>query len=179
MQIKNLKTNFNTTEITAVIDVWKNNIDFVFCQSLSKKYDLLIKPNFHITIIGSSTGKKILELIANFWENEKEVIISRIRNLFIQTKWSIELVEEFYYIEKYYHEEWLPEEKRESIIQLAIIKELEQFYSELNNILDTEFYLPIQHVTLLTNSTREDKKSRWIWIYCKKDFDNFNPKRIK
>lgn len=178
MQIKNTQIKFNSIDITAVIDVNKKELDIESRLYLAEKYNLLNKTDFHFTIIWSATGKEIIKLISNLSEKEKKGMINKIERLCESTSCIIELKSEFYYLAKYYYKEWLPDEKRESIIQIASIKELDKFYSELNNILNTKFELPIPHLTLFTNSTREDKKLRWIWIYSESQFVSLNPEKI-
>lgn len=173
-----LKIKFNPTDITAVIGVDKKELNFESNLYLAEKYNLLNKTDFHFTIIWSATGKEIIRLISNLSKKEKKETVNKIEKLCKSTIWTVELKNEFYYLAKYYYEEWLPDEKRESIIQIASIKELDKFYFELNNLLNTKFKLPIPHLTLLTSSTREDKKLRWVWVYSKRQFESLNPERI-
>lgn len=123
--------------------------------------------------------------LENLSPNEQLVNLSKIKELADKTDWKFNLRPEFYYIKKEYNEsdpsnpgETIPE-TRESIIQMAEVGNLIEFYNQLQKITGLKSYVPIPHVTLFTVSTREDKKKRGIGIYSEEDFKALNPERLK
>ncbi|MDD2566336.1 MAG: hypothetical protein PHZ26_04585 [Candidatus Gracilibacteria bacterium] len=154
-------------------------------QYEAKKYGLLSKNEFHSTIIGSEIGVKILAHIEHLSIEEKDNIFGQIKTLNNSINWGVTLQNEFYFIQKTYNYlvpgsngETIPE-IRKSIIQIIEIKELIEFYKELNTLLDTDFEIPFPHITLFTTSNNENNKLRGIGIYSKEQFEELNPKRIK
>ena len=110
--------------------------------------------------------------------------MNKIYTLAESIKWSITLQNNFFYIEKEYTEEdpndqgSLIYEKRKSIIQMAEIKGLNDFYKQLNILLKETFDEPLPHITLYTTSTREDKRLRGIGIYSQKQLEKLDPQQI-
>ena len=137
---------------------------------IQKEYGLLKKEEFHITVIGTDTGEAILKRLEGLDAEEKESKLREIENLARQTKWAFCLKFDYRFISKTYPpKDGYQEETRESIIQSAKLPNVRSFYGGLNKILGTDFPVPPPHITLFTNSTREDKKLRGIGIYSKKD----------
>jgi hypothetical protein len=173
-----VELKFYPDKATALLIIDKNDIDLGQKQAEAKKLDLLPKKEFHFTLIGSDTGEAIMEQLENYEPEDKRKLFDKIRKLCESIVWKAVLTDDFYYLSKIYHEPDLPEEKRQSIIQLARIKHLKEFYKDLNDILGTNFATPMPHVTLFTNSTRGDKRLRGIGIYSQNDFEDLKPERI-
>lgn len=164
---------------SAVLLIDKRNINFAAKREGAEKLGLLPKEEFHFTIIGSDTGEAILSQLANLSETEKNNTLEQINKLLQSFDWKATFTNDFYYFQKIYNEPEFPgEEKRRSIIQLAKIEQLEEFYHKLNLLLGSNFSTPLPHVTIYTNSNREDKKHRGIGLYSQKDFDDLKPERI-
>src|SRR3989344_6046076 len=137
---------------------------------IQKEYGLLKKEEFHITVIGTDTGEAILKRLEGLDAEEKESKLREIENLARQTKWAFCLKFDYRFISKTYPpKDGYQEETRESIIQSAKLPNVRSFYGGLNKILGTDFPVPPPHITLFTNSTREDKRLRGIGIYSKED----------
>lgn len=179
-----IRVDFFPKEITAIGTIDTKHIDLETQKDNAKKLGVGAKKEFHVTIIWSDTGRQILKSIENLNKTEKDKIIEKIRHLCESTNWKVELEDECYYIEKVYDENKVIDkdkdmpEKRKSIIQMAKIQNLEVFYQQLNELVNKLFKIPMPHITLYTNSTREDKKTRGIGIYSKKLFEELNPQRI-
>lgn len=168
---KNQKIVFNSEKITALFIIDSIKIDE---NNYEKKFWLLKKQEFHATIIWTKTWEKINEILNNLDNSQKKQILEKIVNLFWKYTWDLNFKNEYYYIEKDVDEN----EKRKSVIQIIDLPDIDKFYFELNSILKTNFEIPFNHLTIYTNSTLEKNKLRWIWIYSKKQFFEFNPKKI-
>ena len=169
--------------VTALLVVDKAEIRKGAKKEEANKLWLLEKETFHFTIIWMATGAAILATTE--WSTKKEETLDKVFELCNSFELKAQLKDDFYYIEKKYNDsdpnnpgDMLPEETRRSIIQTAEINGLDEFYKQLNNLLGEKFETPYPHITLYTNSTREDKKLRWIGIYSKKQFDELNPQKI-
>jgi hypothetical protein len=174
-----VELKFYPDQATAVLVIDKKNINFAAKKEKAEKLGLLPKEEFHFTIIGSDTGEAILNQLANSSEAEKNKTLEQINKLLQSFDWKTTFTNDFYYLQKIYNEPEFPgEEKRRSIIQLAKIEQLEEFYIQLNLLLGTNFSTPLPHVTIYTHSNRQDKKLRGIGIYSQKDFDDLKPKKI-
>ena len=109
-------------------------------------------------------------------EGERENVLNEIEDLSKSIDWEARLRDEVYYIKKEYPER--KNEIRESIIQIAKIRGLEDFYKKLQKLIGIEFEIPLPHVTIFSNSTNPEKRLRGIGIYSEKQFRKMNPIRI-
>lgn len=125
-------------------------------------------------IIGRATGEEIVKYLESLTSEERDIKSSQVQDLCESYHPHIEYKQEFYYIKKKYSETDI----RESIVQIATIEGLEEFYRKLFKIIPIRFDIPFPHITLYTTSTREDKKTRGIGIYSEKEFSEINPRRI-
>lgn len=170
---------FNQEAATLLLPV---NFDDSTRGNLAETADsngLLAKTEGHITIIGRATGEAIIEKIKSFTEEEKEKILAEIENLSAQFGWSYDEKSDYYLVFKAYPAtEDRPAEERKSIVQIINLPSLTAFYQKLNELLGTDFDVPFPHITLFTNSTREDKKFCGIGIYSKAQFEELKPERI-
>ena len=153
---------------------------------IAEQMGLLGKSEFHITIIGSDTGNQILNSIGILGEEKLKKQLKKIDKLFKSHTWKVSLGKEFFYLKQKYERLDLQDflssslefEIRESVVQLAEINHLEDFYLKLNHLLDTNFETPLPHVTLFTNSTMAEKKLRGIGIYSRKQFEELYPEKL-
>lgn len=161
----------------ATILLWfkKETINTNIKKDIAKKLGLLEKEEIHVTIIGSNTGKEILESLSGFNQKQKDEIWNKIVEIGKSFDWRITLKNEFFYIKKHYDS---PKETRQSIIQIIWIDQLDKFYKKLNILLLTQFKIPFPHITLYTNSTIEATKFRGIGTYSKEQFDELMPQKI-
>lgn len=179
-----VKAVFYPEKITALLHLEWQKINTDTKKEIAQALNLIKKEEFHLTIIGTDTGKKIQKAIEELDETDKKKIIDQIQQLHETFDWTVRLQNEFYYIEKTYdspHNEnsnSLGHETRKSIIQMAEIKEIDLFYQQLNDIMKTDFHIPLPHITLYTTSTKEEKISRGIGIYSKEQFEKLNPQKI-
>jgi len=110
--------------------------------------------------------------------------LRKIKELCESIDWKIILKNEYYSVEKIYNNpdpadpsKTIPE-KRESIIQMAEMEKLNEFYEKLNSLLGTNFETPMPHVTLYTTSSLEENKSKGIGIYSKSQFEELAHEKI-
>ncbi len=129
-------------------------------QEVAKAKGLSQKEEFHFTIIGHQTGEEILARVA-----ENDGLFEKFRKLIEESQFQISLQDEYYFIEKEYEEG----EVRKSVIQLASLEGLEDFYRQLNALFGTSFSVPFPHLTLFTTSTKPENNLRGIGIYSQED----------
>lgn len=129
--------NFNEETGTLLLDIGEDTVNLKELQEVAAQRGLVEKDEFHLTIIGSGTAKQIIE---NVDLSGKGEILSKIRELANSFKWKISFKPEFYYIKKEYNDpnpdspdEAIPE-TRESIIQMADIENLDEFYKQLKRL---------------------------------------------
>lgn len=176
--------HFYPDQITLLLDIDKKYINLKSKKDKAEKLGLTEKNDFHFTIIGTDTGKKILKIISQLDEEKKEKMINNIYELAEAINRKAKFKDDFFYIQKEYttldssntkKEIW---EKREAIIQPAEFEGIDEFYKKLNILVGEEFETPWPHITLYTTSTRDDKKTRGIGIYSKKQFEELHPQSI-
>ena len=176
--------HFYPDQATLLLDIDNKFIDQESKKNEAEQLGLMRKNDFHLTIIGNDTGKKILTLTASLNEKERENILDKIYTLAESIQWKVRLEDAFFYIQKEYitPDQSSPDannnEKRESIIQTAGFEGIDEFYQKFNIVLGTEFETPWPHITHYTTSTREDKKTRGIGIYSQKQFEELHPQTI-
>jgi hypothetical protein len=174
-----ISVTFNKEKITLLlnIEVERSAIDKVSGEALSRK--LLPKDEFHITLIGNSMGEIIKENISQLSMGDQTKILLKIENLVNEFSWNFMLKDEYYYVSKTYPKTAdFEEEKRESIIELIELDDANKFYVRLNELLDTNFVLPFPHITLFTNSSREDRVLYGIGIASEEDLRSLKPERV-
>jgi len=138
-------------------------------EEFAKEKGMIEKTEQHITVVRSVMAKDVS---------------SKLRNLAEKIEWDYTAKPEFFYVTKEYDypnpekPNEVLKEKRESIIQMIDLIGLEEFYNELNKILSEKPDFPFPHVTLYTNSTRDEKKTRGIGIYSDSGFEKLKPERI-
>lgn len=148
-------------------------------KKIAKEKELIKKTEQHITIIESKTIDILLEKLKAFPAEEKD--FSRLEELAKKIEWSYIAKPKFFYITKEYDypnpkkPKEVLKEKRESIIQMIDLVGLKELYNELSKILSEKLNLPFPHITLYTNSTRDEKKTRGIGIYSYSDFKQLKP----
>lgn len=183
-QVIPVEAVFYPEKATLLLNIDNHIPNLDFKRAEAQQLGLTAKEEFHFTIIGSDTGEEILELAENLDEQARTELTNKIRELNESTTWEVALKNDFYYIQKEYNDpdpnnpEVTIPEKRQSIIQMAKINGLEEFYKKLNSLLGKQFATPLPHITLYTTSTREDKKLRGIGIYSEGQFQELGPKKI-
>ena len=175
---------FSSESATLILNIDSQIPNLGIKRKEAEQLGLLEKNEFHLTVIGYDTGDEILSAISDLSEKEKEEKINEISKLSESIEWEAVLKNDFYYICKDYNypDEDDPEveisEKRESIVQIAEINGMDEFYQKLNLLLDKQFKVPLSHITLYTNSDREDRKLTGIGIYSEEQFEELDPKKI-
>src|SRR3989338_1160196 len=170
---------FNKEKVTLLLTVNAEESAFYDVEKVAKRKGLFRRKDFHITLIGRATGETIIKKITVTDSEEEDRILSTIQELSGKFNWTYSPQKEYYFISKSYSEPDLEEEERQSIIQLVTLPNLVPFYKRLNQFLGTNFDIPFPHITLFTNSTREDKKMRGIDLYSEKEFYSLKPTKIE
>ncbi len=157
--------NFNKEKITLLLNIEADDLINDKLKYKAQEKNLLTKKEFHITLIGRATGE-ILKTISDS--------SSKIEEIYKKFNWVFAPQDEFYFIEKEYPEG----EKRSSVIQIIELPNLKEFYKDLNNSFETNFEVPFPHLTLFTNSTKEENKLLGVGIYSEDQFKSLNPEKI-
>ena len=175
---------FYPEKATLILNINNNIPNIGLKKTEAEELGLSNKEEFHFTVIGSNTGEDILKSLENLEEKDKIELLTKINQLNESMNWQVNFKNEFYHVQKEYNDPDLdyPEkiipEKLKSIIQMAKIDGLDEFYQKLNLLLGRQYETPMPHITLHTTSTREDKKLRGIGIYSENQFEELGPKKI-
>ncbi|MFN0212876.1 MAG: hypothetical protein ACKVT2_01365 [Saprospiraceae bacterium] len=179
-----IRVLFRPEFCTAFLLIDDKHIDLDVKRVQAERLGLYEKEEFHITIIGTETGEEILQQLDGLQEEAKMLGLGKLQFLCTAFQWKVKLLNEYYYIKKFYSENKELEsitnklEKRETIIQMARIENFTTFFKNLNQLFDTKFETSIPHVTLFANSNIEAKRLRGIGIYSKKQFLKLAPVRL-
>lgn len=160
---------FYPETLTLVLDIENVSISEAL-KSAALWYNLLQKEDYHITIIWTKVAKKIIRYTQRLHDSSRKIFMDILHKLMKKYEFQVSLGDEVYYIEKSY-DNW----HRFSIIQLALVDNLKEFYADLSILLWEQIELPFPHITLFTNSTNPEKKFRGIGIYSQKEFEDMNP----
>lgn len=142
----------------------------------AKRNELSPKNEFHCTVIGTRTAVEISEILSGLDGNQGDLLLVEIDSLIKQFSWNIIPKNEFFLLEKTYPE--YDGEVRRTIIQMVDIPDLTEFYEKLNNVLSSNFSLPLPHITLYATSTNEKNILRGIGVYSEDEFKQLQPKQI-
>ena len=159
---------FSEENMTLLLDVKKEDIDLKKYQSVSKGFEQ--KSEFHITIIGFRGGKEIKKVLSSMSLSDQKIFIERIKTLACETNWNYSFINIAHKISKDYSET----DKRQSIIQIAEVCGLVQFYNDLNEMLNIHLEYPLEHVTLFTRGTDMEKSKMGIGINSEIEFFALN-----
>ncbi len=179
-----LLPRFNRETANCLLELPKDDFGTEAVRHVAEERSLIEKDELHITVIGSETGRELMQILDALPEKERVARLAALDALIQQTDWSFIETEEYYYLKKEYAE---PDpatpnsalhETRKSIIRIVEFQGLEQFYASLNALFGTSFNTPPAHITLFTNSTREDKKLRGIGLYSWDEFHSLHPERL-
>lgn len=135
------------------------------------------KTEFHVTLIGSATGKVISKILKGLPDEERKSLLIQINDLISQKNWNFTPTGEYHLISKNYSNVEI-NETRTSHVEVVDLPDLDSFYESLNSILKTNFEVPFPHITLFTTSTNEENKLRGIGVYSHKDFEECDPIKI-
>jgi hypothetical protein len=141
-------------------------------RSIADKESLIRKNEFHLTVIGSSTGKVISSYLDE--HPKRENLIIDVDSLINSFRWDFSFTNKYYLIQKDYGDE-----VRSSLVQVVHVPSLEPFYQELNSMLHTELDVPFPHITLYSTSTNEENLSKGIGIYSESQFQELLPKLVE
>lgn len=177
---------FNQNRCEVLINVSSDKTGVHLVEVFAVEHNLLPKNEFHVTLVGGKTSLKIVEILGKLSEEEREEKIKQITDLAENVDRQIIFMNKFYYLNRQYNDpdpndpaKTIPE-VRETIIQLVDVPQLREFYDKLKDLLGlTEPIESLPHVTIYSNSTREDKKQRGIGIYSNEDLAISNAQEIK
>ena len=179
---KNNRVNFDKDKLTVLLDIYPvfENLDIL--RERAKEDGLVEKSDFHITLIGSKTGKKIIQKLKGLSDEERREKIKEIQKIISITDWSYDTKSEYYAITKTFPE-YLDENKkpesRSSYVQIVELPTLRGFYARLNQILDMKLKVPLPHITLFSISSIVGKETRGIGIYSEKQMKKLIAKKIE
>ncbi len=156
---------FNEDLKTILLGVKSEDVITDAVRKFAVTKNLLEKKEFHITIVGRETGEKLLA---------ENIDFNKIKELVESFEWQFSLNQEFYFITKSY-----PDEQRSSVIEIVQLPDLLGFYEQLNQLTGQNFALPFSHVTLFTNSTKQENQLRGIGIYSEAEMKDLSPELVQ
>lgn len=175
---------FNRETANCLLELPKDYFGTEAVWHVAEERSLIEKDEFHITVIGSETGRALMQILDALPEEGRLARLAALDALIQRTDWGFVETEEYYYLKKEYAEpnpdtpNSALHETRESIIRMVELQGLSPFYASLNALFGTSFNTPPAHITLFTNSTREDKKLRGIGLYSWDEFHSLRPERL-
>ncbi len=176
---------FTEDRCEVLLGVEENNVDLETVKEFAKEHNLLPKEEFHVTLVGGKASLLIKEHLASLSEEEGLELRTKIENLMNSFGWTPQFKKEFYYLKRNYDEVsqndpsiTIPE-TRETIIELVDIPQLNNLHLDLQELVGIQLGIKaLPHVTIYSNSTREDKKQRGIGIYSDADLEVSNAIKI-
>ncbi|HLP80233.1 MAG TPA: hypothetical protein VK158_06345 [Acidobacteriota bacterium] len=127
----------------------------------AKANGMIAKPEYHITLIGSQIGSKLVERCKtrpSHWKNLAQFCDNM--------PWNFTLLDSYYALKKTYETE-----TRKSIIQEARLPSIATLTEFLQENMGIPMPSPFSHVTLYSASTNPAKMSRGIAVYSRADLD--------
>ena len=164
-----------------MLDKSSMNLDRV--REIAEKEEFNEKAEFHITIIGNTYGRALVDHLVRISQEDRERIIRKIEKLAHSYDWKFKIKNEAYELsEKYKYaqpdgsepvEDW-----KYSIITFISLSDLELFYIQLNKIIELDLVAPPAHVTLFTKGKNAERSRVGIGLKSMQEFENFNPIKI-
>ena len=147
--------------------------------------NLLPKNEYHVTLLGGKASSFISEKIKKLPNADETVFRERVERLMREFSWNFEYTNTYYYLRREYNDpdpvdvnKTIPE-IRETIIQLVDVPDLRVLHQSLEELCGMENEIEaLPHITIFSNSTREDKKQRGIGIYSEEDLNISNAQKI-
>lgn len=144
-------------------------------SKLADEHDMIVKQEFHITVIGHTNGQKILEALSRTPKPKKIAKTTALKELIQATNWQVELLPEGYELHSVDEEN---ETLRRSVVEMARVKGLEDFMANLNQLLGTDIATQPPHVTLCTAGSLPEKSKMGIGVYTEDDLNSYQKKKI-
>lgn len=175
-----------TNKCEVLLDVPYCTLNLAPVQSFANEHGMLPKNEFHVTMLGGKASQKILEKLEKLPVVDRIELRQKIENLVKSFVWEITPSGQFYYLRKEYNDpdpidssKTIPE-TRETVIQLVEVPQLLAFRIAIKELLDMKEEIEVlPHVTIFSNSTREDKKQRGIGIYSRQDLILSSAKKLE
>lgn len=155
-----------------------SDVDYSTIEKLAKQQGYRQQDSPHITIVGSKAKDFLNQKLTQLSEAERTKLIEQISQLLSNFKWQYTTTD-IYHIEKIaYFQNNPTKEHRKSYVQLIDMPEIQQFYDQLNKILDTSFQAQLPHITLFTKGETGQFKYYGIPIASVENFQTLNPQKI-
>ena len=74
-------TDFNEEKYTLLFDVDESLVDIEGCRKVAEEKELLLKNEFHFTVLGNSNGLIIKDFLETMSEEDKKVTIENLKLL--------------------------------------------------------------------------------------------------
>lgn len=168
--------NWNPEKATLILPITKPEIESRIVE-YAHDHGYFEKPEFHITIISFQNGKKIIQACQG-------ININQIVDLANTFSWEVELVPEYYVLERTIKEFVLhgkiqtPAHTRRSIIQKVLLPDIVPFFKELDRLTGQMIEVPPMHVTLFSWSDYEPEQLSGIALNSQADFESYFKEKI-
>ncbi len=148
-------------------------------ESMALKEGFRKQDHRHVTIVGGSTKRLLKQALTKLPKEEQRQMMIEIKKLLTSLDWSFVPIE-IYKIEKIgtFGDSEIPE-YRESYINVIDMPAVTAFYDGLKLLLNTDFPLPVPHITLFTKGETENPRYYGIPISSIDDFHQMNPRKLE
>ncbi len=167
-----------------LLNILPNTLGLKKLEVFAREHTLYPKSEFHVTLIGGKTSESISKTL-NEMSQDRLFLRGKVEDLMRNFKWQVLPKEVFYYLRRNYNDPDLNDlnkmipEIRETVIQMVDIPQLQSFHNDICKLFGIQDKIEsLPHVTLYTNSTRQDKKQRGIGIYSEEDLIMSNARKI-
>ncbi|MCB1180030.1 MAG: hypothetical protein KDK36_20800, partial [Leptospiraceae bacterium] len=92
-KITSFSFNFKPNKLILLLDIDSKELDLQIKIKEAEEFGVLIKPEYHFTILGDNTGKEILD---SEEEEDKNTLVKKFQDLYNSIHWEISLLDEFY-----------------------------------------------------------------------------------
>lgn len=170
-------------KMTLLLILDKSTINLDRVREIAEKEEFNEKADFHITIIGNSYGRALVDHLVRISQEDREKIIKKIEKLAHAYDWKFKIKNEAYQLSEKYKiaqadgsepiEDW-----KYSIITFISLSDLGLFYIQLNKIIKLDLVAPPAHITLFTKGKNAERSRVGIGLKSMHEFENFNPIKI-
>lgn len=157
----------------------KSEVDTGDIKVRAIKEGYLEQKQRHITVIGGTSSRIMVEKLDLLFQKDKEDKIRQIKKLFKKIDWQFEPKNIYHILKLGMEYDDFEKDERESYIRLIKQPGMTKFYRKLNRLLGTNLPTQFPHITLFTNGERPDASYRGIAINSKEKFKQLHPKKIK
>jgi hypothetical protein len=161
----------------AYIFLNKENVDISDIQKRAIKEGYREQVDRHITIVGGRSSKVIRDALIN---QTSELVLNKLKSLPNEFAWQFR-PGKIYHIHKEdrFGSENAPLEKREALIRIIEMPDINSFYKSINELLHINLPVQFPHITLFTKGESESPKYYGIGIRSMDEFNSLKSQEVQ